>query len=149
MKTLIIIALPIFFAGWMKAAAQDNLGFESGLAGWIRLGKAKNTVIMHSNMYKGKSCVRIGPGYGGVMKRVEVDPLSIVQFNAYIRSAATGGKGYSFLRFYNDANTLLLEYRSQAITSTSYQSAGNYTETPPDTKYMTIGIDREDRKSTR
>jgi lysophospholipase L1-like esterase len=66
-----------------------------------------------------------------------------VQFNAYIRSAATGVKGYSFLRFYNDVNTLLLEYKSQAITSTSYQSTGNYTETPPDTKYMTIGIDRD------
>ena len=143
-----VFGLPLSFLGLavltlavgMTAAAQDNLGFESGLTGWTRFGKPNVTRLDKTFPYKGNYCVRIGVGAGGVMKRFAVGPLAIVQFNAYFRSGKSPVKGYSFMRFYSAGHRLLLEYRSPVLSSTDWQATGNYTETPAGTAYMTVGI---------
>jgi lysophospholipase L1-like esterase len=129
-------------AGTLTATAQDNLGFESGLTGWTRLGKSLFTRPDTTFPYKGKYCVRIGVGPAGVMKRLVVGPLAIVQFNAYFRSGMPRVKGYSFMRFYGAGRRLLLEYRSPVLASADWQATGNYTETPAGTAYMTVGIEK-------
>ena len=129
-------------AGGKTAMAQDNLGFESGLTGWTRLGKPNSTRLDKSFPYKGKYCARIGAGAGGVMKRFVVGPLAIVQFNAWFRSNIPGVKGNSFIRFYNADHHQLLEYKSPILCTTDWQTTGNYTETPAGTAYMTVGIEK-------
>ncbi|MES1249040.1 MAG: SGNH/GDSL hydrolase family protein, partial [Chitinophaga rupis] len=81
------------------------------------------------------------------MKRIEVGQLSVVQFNAFIRSGTANAKGYSFMRFYDVADRLLLEYKSQPLSSTNWQATGNYTETPAGTDYMLIGIETDSSAS--
>ncbi|HTI12697.1 MAG TPA: SGNH/GDSL hydrolase family protein [Puia sp.] len=124
-------------------ASSANLGFESGLTGWIRTGRSQNIRPDTAHPYQGSTCARLGAGYAALMKRFEVDPLSILRFNAYIRSGTAGVKGYSFMRFYNAAGHLLLEYKSQPLSSTDWQATGNYTETPAGTAYMLIGIEMD------
>jgi beta-galactosidase len=67
-------------------------------------------------------------GYGD--RRFEVKGLALVEYHLRAR-----GTGYSFARFYNDTDSLLLEYREPVKDGGS----GNYTETPPGTKYMVVG----------
>jgi hypothetical protein len=129
---LTAVSLPVF--------AQDNSDFEHGLSGWITKGEV---VTDKANANKGTSCVRIGKGYGSVIQRINGSPLSIVSFNAYVKTSDTTVKGYSVIRFLDASHKLLLVYKSNAIRATSYQQTGNYTETPPGTKYIEIGIERD------
>jgi lysophospholipase L1-like esterase len=135
-------------ANGRTAMAQDNLSFESGLTGWTRLGKPKNIRADTTHPYKGSFCVRIGTSNGGIMKRVDAGPLSIVQFNAWFRSDRPGVKGNSFMQFYNADHHLLLEYKSPILSSADWQTTGNYTETPAGTAYMTIGIEKASSEKT-
>jgi lysophospholipase L1-like esterase len=57
-------------------------------------------------------------------QRVDIGPLSLISYDVKLKS------GYSFLRCYDSADHLLLEYQSKG---------GNYTETPPGTAYVVIG----------
>jgi hypothetical protein len=57
-------------------------------------------------------------------QRVVIGPLSLISYDVKLQS------GYSFLRCYDSAGRLLLEYQSKG---------GNYTETPPGTAYAVIG----------
>ena len=57
-------------------------------------------------------------------QRVVIGPLSLISYDVKLKS------GYSFLRCYDSADHLLLEYQSKG---------GNYTETPPGTAYVVIG----------
>ena len=82
-------------------------------------------------------------GSGSIFKRWPVLPLAIVQFNAYLKSGIKGVKGHSFIRFYDVKNKKLLEYKSKAIDSLTYQQIGNYTESPANARYMEIGIERD------
>ncbi len=76
-------------------------------------------------------------------KRIDVAPLSVIQFKAYIKSGEKGIKAYSFLSFYNSQHKLLLTYKSNAIDSTAWQETGNYTETPAGAKYAEIGVEND------
>jgi hypothetical protein len=126
-----------------RAAAQSNLDFEHGLTGWIMRGDKDNVSIDKSNSHTGNLCVKIGTGYGSIFTRVPVSPLAVVQFDAYLKSGSKDVKGYSFIRFYDAKNKKLLEYKSQAINFITYQQTGNYTEAPPNARYMEIGIEKD------
>jgi hypothetical protein len=130
----------VFTAMSIRSFAQYNNDFESGFSGWVTKG---NVVIDKENAHKGNSCAKIGNGFGSVMQRISGSPLSIVFFNAYVKTSDTTVKAYSFIRFLDAGNKLLLTYKSNAISTMSYQQTGNYTETPPGTKYIEIGIDRD------
>jgi hypothetical protein len=138
MKIKNIFFVFILTALSLQGFAQGNNDFEHGLSGWITKG---NVAIDKANPHKGNSCVRIGNGYGSVVQRIKALPLSIVLFNAYIKTSDTITHGYSFIRFFDARHKQLLEYKSKGIASTTYQQTGNYTETPPQTSYMEIGIE--------
>jgi len=142
MKALI---LAIFIAVLLccNVYAQTNLDFEQGIKGWAIVGNTSNFSIDKTEHHHGNYCVRIGKGYGMLKKRFDAAPLSIVQFNAFIKSDQKGVNGYSFIRFYNAQNKLLLTYKSSAIDSTGWQQTGNYTETPAGTKYAEIGMEKD------
>lgn len=125
---------------FFTTASAQTFGFETGLTGWSTVG---NVTIDTRYAYNGKACVKIGSGYGAVMKKTATPPLSIVSVSTFIKSGVEKAKGYSFLRFYDSANTLLLEYKSKPLSFTSYESTGNYTESPPFTKYMITGVEKD------
>ena len=126
-----------------KVSAQTNLDFEQGLKGWEMIGDAGNFTIDKSGAHHGNYSVKIGKGYGIVQMRVDAAPLSIIQFNAFIKSGDKSVKAYSFIRFYSTQKKLLLTYKNKVTDSDAWQQTGNYTETPPFTKYAEIGIEKE------
>lgn len=133
LKSLLLLLL----TGISMSTFAQNLDFEQGLAGWHTTGKVS---IDKTGQHKGNACAKIESG--SVYTTVPVKPLSVVQFDAYIRSGEKGIKGYSFVRFYNAKHQLLLEYKSKALDSTGYQQTGNYTESPALGSYMEIGIEK-------
>ncbi len=132
------VFLLAIFIGMNHVHAQTNPGFENGLKGWVTTGKSSVDphVFRHGNY-----SARI-EGYGQIKTRVYVAPLSIIQFNVYIKSSGPAASGYSFINFYDDKHTLLLSYKSKPSDSTSWQQTGNYTETPAGTQYADIGVEK-------
>jgi lysophospholipase L1-like esterase len=122
---------------------QSNLDFEHGLKGWVTFGSAGNVTIDKTEHHLGNYCIRIGTGYGKIQRRVDVGPLSIIQYNAFIKSSQKGVEGYSFISFYNAKDQLLLTYKSNAVDSAAWQQTGNYTETPAGTNYAEIGVEND------
>jgi lysophospholipase L1-like esterase len=141
LKTVPILVIFISIIGSGNAYSQTNLDFEQGLSGWVTVGSAGNVTINKTEHHHGNYCIKIGKGYGMIKKHVDVGPLSIILFNAFIKSSQKGVNGFSFISFYNAQNQLLLTYKSNAIDSTNWQQTGNYTETPAGTKYAEIGIE--------
>ncbi len=127
---LVLISTSVF--------AQINKDFEQGLTGWMTKG---NVTIDKSNAHTGNSCVKLGQGYGEIMQRINGFPLSIVSFDSHIKTSDTIVKGYTFIRFLDVNNKQLLIYKSGPIKSVTYQESGNYTETPPGTRYIEIGVE--------
>jgi len=138
---LLTFFVAVFVSG--NVYAQTNNDFEQGLKGWVKIGNAANFTIVKTEHHRGNYCVKIGKGYGMIKKHVDVGPLSIILFNAFIKSSEKGVKAYSFISFYNAKNQLLLTYKSNAVDSTGWQQTGNYTETPPGTKYAEIGVEND------
>ncbi len=124
------------------AFTQVNTGFEAGLNGWVNSGQKENISIDSTDQYQGKFCASIGKN-ATIAQKVEITPLSVLQFNFYIKCSDTTTKAFSFIRFYDMHDRELLEYKSGRISSTKYEETGNYTEAPPFTKYALIGIERD------
>jgi len=122
------------------ASAQLNKNFELGLTGWTVKGSVS---IDKRNAHTGNRCVKLGKGSGEVMQRVKGTPFSIVSFNFYIKTSDTTVKGYTFLRFFDISHKLLLAYKSAPVKSATYQESGNYTESPPGTRYIEVGAESE------
>src|SRR5579871_1555360 len=127
--------------------SQKNAGFESGLHDWIISGTKENISLDSINQYEGKYCAALKKN-AGIAKKTEVAPLSILQFDFYVKCADSTIKVYSFIRFYDMHGRELLEYKSGAFSSTKYDQTGNYTEAPPFTKYAMIGIERDSSEGT-
>jgi GDSL-like Lipase/Acylhydrolase family len=130
----------VLLIGSITGFAQGNLNFKHGFADWIIKG---NAAINKSNSRQGNNCAQIGTGYGAVAKRINGSPLSIVSFTTYVKTSDSTVKGYSFIRFLDKNHKQLLVYKSKPIRSQTYEQTGNYTETPPGTKYIEIGVDRD------
>src|ERR1700710_2607194 len=92
---LLILARPL------RVAAQENLDFEQGLKGWLTKGNAANFTIDKTEHHHGDESARIGKGHGMIYKLIDVVPLSIIQFKAYVKSSEKSVNGCSFLSFYN------------------------------------------------
>jgi len=140
-KALFVILLII--AGTLKLSAQSNLDFEQGLEGWQMKGGAGNFSVENVAAYHGKFRARIGTGPGILQTHVSVGPLSIIQYNAHIESSEKGVQGNTFISFYNANHQLILTYKSNPIDTTAWQETGNYTETPAETSYAEIGVEKE------
>jgi lysophospholipase L1-like esterase len=137
MKIRGVLTILFFVAISNITSAQTNLDFEQGLKGWHITGKA---IIDQTDPHKNKACARIESG--SIFTRVPVSQLTVVQFGGYVRSGEKSIKALPFLRFYNSAHRLLLEYKSKVIDTTIYQQTGNYTESPAGTAYMEIGVEK-------
>jgi hypothetical protein len=66
-------------------------------------------------------------------ERYVIGGLSLISYDMRVKG---GVGGYSFLRCYSAADSMLLEYRQPVSDAHS----GNYTETPPGTAYVRIGV---------
>ena len=135
---IFVCLLVLFCTTASRVFSQVNLGFESGLTGWTASG---TTGIDITNMMEGAKCIKIGAGFGSVYQNVNADPLALLWFDAYIKVSNSTNSGYLAVRFYDQNSVLLMEQKSQSVTSTSYQERNIYTETPANTKYLQIGIE--------
>lgn len=117
--------------------AQNNFGFEKGFAGWRTAGKI---TLDNINAHQGHTCAVIEDGRLSV--KLTVAPLEIVNFNFYIKANQKGAQATVFLRFYDQKHRLLLSYQNLAGDSLNYHLAGNYTESPPYSSSMEIGIEK-------
>lgn len=86
---------------------------------------------------------KIGPAAGEMTQRVEIGPLALISYDVKLRPVTKEVKGYSFLRCYDSADRLLLEYRVPVSFTGNYEEAGNYTETPAGSAYVVIGAGKE------
>jgi GDSL-like lipase/acylhydrolase family protein len=134
-----IILIALIFINAQNIFAQSNGSFENGLSNWIINGHVS---IDSLNAKDGKQCARISAN-GSTFQKINVLPFSILQFEMWVKCSDSLAKAYSFIKFYNSKNKLLLTYKSGAISSPKYVQTGNYTEAPPFTKYATIGIERD------
>ncbi|HEV2482711.1 MAG TPA: family 43 glycosylhydrolase [Puia sp.] len=66
-------------------------------------------------------------------ERFAIGGLALISYDMRVKG---GVGGYSFLRCYTAGDSLLLEYRAAVNDAHS----GNYTETPPGTAYVRIGV---------
>ena len=139
MKKIFAWLFLLLLFGSASVYAQTNLDFEQGLKGWTTYGNAGFAADTTQPRH-GKYCARIGRGDGTLLQRIPVKPLSIIQFNGYIKSAHKGFTASSFINFHNNRHQLLLAYKSKIADTTGWQQTGNYTETPPGTSYAEIGI---------
>ena len=140
LATFFVIA---FTSQFKNISAQTNLGFESGLKGWRIIGDKKSVSIAKNNAYQGNYCSKISEYNGGLAQRMSASPFAIIEYSVYIKSNKTAMNGYSFIRFYNSLNSLLLEFKNRVSLSTTYQKTGNYTEAPADTRWVEIGISKD------
>jgi lysophospholipase L1-like esterase len=140
---LVAFFIIAFIAEFKNISAQTNLSFESGLKGWRIIGARKNVSIDKNNAYQGNCCSRIGEENGGLVQRMSASPFAIIEYSVYIKSNKTAMNGYSYIRFYNSRNSLLLEFKNRASLSTTYQKTGNYTEAPAKTRWVEIGIKKD------
>ncbi len=67
--------------------------------------------------------------------RYDIGPLSLMSYDMRVKGNT---RGYTFLRCFDLADSLLLEYR--VPVSGGVVHSGNYTETPPGTAYVRIGV---------
>jgi lysophospholipase L1-like esterase len=139
-----VCSLVLLYTANLGVFSQVNLGFESGFTGWTTSGTVN---IAGTNMKEGLKCVKIGAGSGGVFQNVSADPLTLLWFDAYIKVSNSANSGYLVVRFYDHDSALLMEQKSQSVTSTSYQETSIYTETPANTKFLQIGIESNSSNS--
>jgi lysophospholipase L1-like esterase len=81
------------------------------------------------------------------IRRLEVAPLSILQYGMSLKVSNQNLRACSWLRFYDSADNELLKYKSNTISSTSFKETGIYTEAPPFTKYVTITVGKDSPSS--
>ena len=87
--------------------------------------------------------VEIGEGEGEKARRIAIGPLALISYDVKLRPETKEVKAYSFMRCYDSADRLLLEYKIPVSFTGKYEETGNYTETPPGTSYVIIGAGQE------
>jgi len=120
--------------------AQTNLGFEAGLAGWQKGNDTDVVKINSANSHSGTACAMLQSAGSELYQKISLGQLAIMQYNSHVKASDKGVEGYTFLRFYNAAGSLLLEYKIHPKFTDAYQESGNYTESPPGTDYIAIGV---------
>ncbi len=77
------------------------------------------------------------------IRRMQVDPLSILQYKLNLKVSNGNLKACSWLRFYDSVGRELLSLKSSPVSSTSFKETGIYTEAPPFTKYATVTVEKD------
>ena len=84
-----------------------------------------------------------GPGSSGSSRRVEVGSLALVSYSMMVL-----GAGDSFIRCYDSADRLLLEFTVPLSDTAKWVETGNYVETPVGTKYAVVGVEGDRKGGT-
>ena len=140
MKAAFLFFLLIFIR---RANAQTNLDFESGLDGWSVNGASGNIVLDSLQAYEGNHCVKISGAQTALFQRLPVSPLALVEIHAFVKSSMKNVNAYAFIRFYDSADHLLMEFKSNPVMGNVYQETGIYTESPPLSAYGKIGVEKD------
>jgi lysophospholipase L1-like esterase len=126
----------LFFTGSIHA--QNNSGFESGLEGWQ--GSGMISLDGNAQSFKGNRCLRMEGSSAMILQSAFVKPLSIVQLSAFVKTSPGEVLGYSFLRFYDSRDSLILEFKSTPFSSVNYLETGCYTLAPARSTYLKYGV---------
>jgi len=141
-----VIFLIIILAATGSLFGQIGSGFESGFQGWTREGDPASVTLDSTHTFAGKFCARLG-NRGRLFRRIPVTGLSILRYELYVKCSSEKLKPRISLRFYGRENKEILEYPGDYISSMNYEKMGDYTEAPPGTDYITIGVERNDSDS--
>src|SRR5579863_2986489 len=82
----------------IMVTGQVNNGFESRLDGWIFTGTKENISLDSVNQQSGKYCVRIKSN-SGIAQRVAIEPLTILQFDFFVKTSDEKSGAYSYIKF--------------------------------------------------
>jgi lysophospholipase L1-like esterase len=123
--------------------AQGNLSFNDGLTDWVQMGAPGNVKIENATPPDIGLIAKLGETYAGIATRRELNQFDIVQYNISVKTEGENLRAYTFLRFYNDSDKLLLEYRSKAVHSEKFTRSGTYTDAPASTRYMVFGVEKD------
>jgi hypothetical protein len=77
------------------------------------------------------------------IRRFNVAPLSILEYNLNIKVSNDKVKAYAWLRFYDSNGRKLLEYKSDPVSTLTYKKTGDYTEAPPYTRYAKLTVEKD------
>jgi hypothetical protein len=97
-------------------------------AGASVIGEADELKAGRGGVRDTRLAKRIGPEAGELSQRVEIGPLALISYDIRLRPETKEVKAYSFLRCYDSAERLLLEYTVPVSFTGKYEEAGNYTE---------------------
>ena len=81
--------------------------------------------------------VKIEAPGGRMERRVEIGSLALISYSVMVR----GNGGSSYIKFYDSAAKLLLDYEMPVRDTGKWVETGNYTETPVGTRYAIVGVD--------
>ena len=120
--------------------AQINGSFEKGFSGWESVNSLHSASIIADTANKDSYCLRLGNGRAEVFQRISYSSLSIIQYHFDVRISDKNTKAKTFIRFFNKKNHLIISYENNCKQSIINKKNGFYTESPPNTKYVEIGI---------
>lgn len=144
MKNKMIWLISLIFIAELNTKAQTNPGFEEGLSGWEPTEQTAAVKIVAEGVYKGKASVRLGHKNAELIQRISLSPLCLFYYDTRIKASDKNTVGYSFVRFYDKNNHLLIEYKSKPVNDLAYQVSSYYTESPALTGYVTIGVEKSE-----
>jgi hypothetical protein len=75
------------------------------------------------------------------IRRVNVEPLSVLQVDLQIKTNPEQFKAQGCLRFYDAGDHLLLEYKTGPVGGFAFQKTGFYTEAPPAVQYAVVSVE--------
>jgi lysophospholipase L1-like esterase len=146
MKNKLIWLISLILIAGLDTRAQTNPGFEEGLSGWEPTEQTTSVKIVTDNIYQGNASVRLGNENAEIIQRISLPQLCLFYYNTHIKSSDKNTIGYSFVRFYDKNDHLLIEYKNKPISSITYQTSSYYTESPALTQYATIGVKKSNGK---
>jgi Glycosyl hydrolases family 43/GDSL-like Lipase/Acylhydrolase family len=107
---------------------------------WLPLRVAEGKVEIINNKYSDEGHFKWKTNSELTIDSMEVLPYSVLQYSVNIKNNQPHAKGYSYIKFYDISNRELLSYRTDPISSRTFVESIIYTEAPPLTKYVKIGI---------
>ena len=140
-----VLSLTLVVISIHSALSQSNLGFETGLQNWKTTG---NVGIDNANAKEGKSCLKLGHGFGAVSQRVDVGQFDLVKLVAYVKVSDSTNYANLFMKFFDKDSVLLLNAKSKSIAKTDFKKQSElFFEAPAKAKYVEFGIESEPKNA--
>jgi len=136
MKIITIMIAVIILMNAMTSKAEVIIqNFEYGISDFVKYGDTNKIELDTMNVYKGKYSLKIENNNSGIAKKVNLIPLSVIEFNSYFKcSIKNVVKAKLSIKFYNRNDSLLLETKTCYSDSVWNKIVLN-AMTPPNTSY--------------